>query len=173
MQQLEGTRHAHARHPQPKKGEILLKAEKVHKGFPGVWEHLILDDVDFDVRAGEVHVVLGENGAGKTVLANVLSGFYVASRGRIYIRGKLVTLRSPEDALEQGVAMVHQEFTLVRPLTVAENVALGLKKNDFSYPIAEVERKLDELSTRYDLKLDPRARVEAPVTAGSPSPPST
>jgi simple sugar transport system ATP-binding protein len=160
MQTLEGARHIHARHPPPRRGEILLRAEKVHKGFPGVWEHLILDDVDFDVRAGEVHVVLGENGAGKTVLANVLSGFYVASRGQIYIRGKLVTLGSPEDALKQGVAMVHQEFTLVRPLTVAENVALGSKKNDLSYPIAEVERKLNELSARYNLKLDPKARVE-------------
>ena len=160
MQSLEGVRHTHDKHAPLRKGEILLRAEKVHKGFPGVWEHLILDDVDFDVRAGEVHVVLGENGAGKTVLANVLSGFYVASRGEIYVRGKQVTLKSPEDALRQGVAMVHQEFTLVRPLTVAENVALGLKKNDFSYPIAEVERKLNELSARYNLKLDPKARVE-------------
>jgi len=137
-----------------------LKAEKVVKGFPGVWEHLILDEVDFDVRSGEVHVILGENGAGKTVLANILSGFYVTSRGQIYVREKPVTIRSPEDALKLGVAMVHQEFTLVRPLTVAENVALGLKKNDFSYPIGEVERRLNDLSTRYNLKVDPRARVE-------------
>lgn len=160
MQSLEGTRHIHYKHPPLKKGETLLRAEKVHKGFAGVWENLILDDVDFDVRSGEVHVVLGENGAGKTVLANVLSGFYFASSGQIYIREKSVTLRSPEDALKQGVAMVHQEFTLVRPLTVAENVALGLKKNELSYPIAEVERKLNELSTRYSLKLNPNARVE-------------
>ncbi len=137
-----------------------MKAEKVVKGFPGVWEHLILDEVDFDVRSGEVHVILGENGAGKTVLANILSGFYVTSRGQIYVREKPVTIRSPEDALKLGVAMVHQEFTLVRPLTVAENVALGLKKNDFSYPIGEVERRLNDLSTRYNLKVDPRARVE-------------
>ncbi len=160
MQSLAGTRHAHNKHPPARRGEILLSAEKVHKGFPGVWEHLILDDVDFDVRAGEVHVVLGENGAGKTVLANVLSGFYVASRGQICVRGKPVTLRSPQDALRQGVAMVHQEFTLVRPLTVVENVALGLSKNNLSYPISEVERKLNELSTKYNLTLNPMARVE-------------
>jgi ABC-type uncharacterized transport system ATPase subunit len=160
MQRLAGPRHAHDAHPGFRKGEALLRAEKVVKGFPGVWEHLILDEVDFDVRSGEVHVVLGENGAGKTVLANVLSGFYVASRGQIYIREKPVTLKSPEDALRQGVGMVHQEFTLVRPLTVAENVALGLNKNDLSYPIGEVERKLSELSAKYSLKVDPKARVE-------------
>lgn len=160
MESMIGTRHDHELHPRFEKGEVLLRAEKVVKGFPGVWEHLILDEVDFDVRSGEVHVILGENGAGKTVLANILSGFYVASRGRIYVRGKPVVLNSPEDALKVGVGMVHQEFTLVRPLTVAENVALGLKKNNFSFPIGEVERKLNELSERYKLKVDAKARVE-------------
>jgi len=155
-----GTRHVHEVHPRFEKGQVLLRAEKVVKGFPGVWEHLILDEVDFDVRSGEVHVILGENGAGKTVLANVLSGFYVASRGHIYVRGKPVVLNSPEDALKVGVGMVHQEFTLVRPLTVAENVALGLKKNNFSFPISEVERKLNDLSEKYKLKVDPKARVD-------------
>lgn len=143
------------------KKQVLLKAERIEKGFPGVWEHLILDQVDFDVRSGEVHVILGENGAGKTVLANVLSGFYLATRGRIYVRGKLVTIRSPEDALRLGIGMVHQEFTLVRPLTVAENVALGLKTKSLGYPIQEVERRLNELSARYNLKVDPKATVES------------
>ena len=160
MQLTPGTRHVHKKHPQLTKGEALLRAEKVVKGFPGVWEHLILDEVNFDVKSGEVHVILGENGAGKTVLANVLSGFYAASRGQIYIRGKPVTINSPEDALKLGVAMVHQEFTLVRPLSVAENVALGLKKSSLSFPIDEVERKLNELSARYNLKVDPKAKVD-------------
>ncbi|MGB9022039.1 MAG: ATP-binding cassette domain-containing protein, partial [Candidatus Bathyarchaeia archaeon] len=160
MQSLDGTRPVSEARPKLRKGEVLLRTEKVVKGFPGVWEHLILDAVDFDVKSGEVHVILGENGAGKTVLANILSGFYVATRGQIYIREKPVTINSPEDALKLGVAMVHQEFTLVRPLTVAENVALGLKRNSFSFPISEVERKLSELSTKYNLKIDPKARVE-------------
>jgi len=160
MQPTLGTQHVHDEHPRLAKGDVLLRAEKVVKGFPGVWENLILDEVNFDVRSGEVHVVLGENGAGKTVLANVLSGFYSATRGQIYIRGKPVTINSPEDALRLGVAMVHQEFTLVRPLTVAENVALGLKRSNLSFPIREVERRLSELSTKYNLKVDPKARVE-------------
>jgi len=160
MQSLPGTQHVHDKHPTFTKGEVLLRVEKVVKGFPGVWEHLILDEVDFDVKSGEVHVILGENGAGKTVLANVLSGFYLASRGQIYVREKPVTIKSPEDALRLGVAMVHQEFTLVRPLTVAENVALGLKRNSLSFPIDDVERRLGELSARHNLDVNPKARVE-------------
>lgn len=149
------------RGPPPKRGEILIKAENVVKGFPGIWEHLILDHINFDVRAGEVHALLGENGAGKTVLANILSGFYVITSGQIYVRGKPVKFNSPRDALEYGIAMVHQEFTLVPTLTVAENVALGLKEySSLSFPLKEVERKLAELSERYGLKVDPRAKVE-------------
>ena len=149
------------RGPPPKKGEILIKAENVVKGFPGVWEHLILDHINFDVRAGEVHALLGENGAGKTVLANILSGFYVITSGQIYVRGKPVKFNSPRDALEHGIAMVHQEFTLVPTLTVAENIALGLKEySSLSFPLKEVERKLAELSERYGLKVDPKAKVE-------------
>jgi len=144
----------------PKKGEILLQTEKVCKGFPGIWEHLILDRIDFDVRAGEIHALLGENGAGKTVLANIMSGFYFSTGGKIYIGGKPVVLKSPKDALDRGVGMVHQEFTCARPLTVAENVALGLRGSNFSLPLSKVEKKLTELSARYGLKVDPKAKIE-------------
>ncbi len=143
-----------------RKGEVLLRAEAVKKAFPGVWEHLILDRVDFDVKAGEIHCLLGENGAGKTVLANILSGFYSASEGRMFVRGREVKIRSPKDALNLGIGMVHQEFTLVRPLTVAENVALGVESYNLSYPIGKVEEKLRQLSESYGLKVDPKARVE-------------
>jgi simple sugar transport system ATP-binding protein len=145
---------------QLKKGEILLKAEAVEKAFPGIWEHLILDRVDFDVQAGEIHCLLGENGAGKTVLANILSGFYSTTRGRLIVRGKEVKIGSPKDALSYGIGMVHQEFTLVRPLTVAENVALGVGTFGLSFPIAQVEKKLRELSESYGLKVDPKAKID-------------
>ncbi|MDI6819398.1 MAG: ABC transporter ATP-binding protein [Candidatus Hodarchaeaceae archaeon] len=144
----------------PKLGEILVRAEGICKGFPGVWEHLILDRINFDVKSGEVHALLGENGAGKTVLANILSGFYSLSKGRIYARGKPISIKSPKDALEHGIGMVHQEFTLARPLTVAENVALGLAESNFSFPLSKVEKRIRELSDRYGLKVDPKARVE-------------
>jgi len=143
-----------------RRGEILVRAEGICKGFPGVWEQLILDNINFDIRAGEVHVLLGENGAGKTVLANILSGFYSLSKGRIYVKGKPVSIKSPKDALEHGIGMVHQEFTLARPLTVAENVALGLSESNFSFPLSKVEKKIRELSERYGLKVDPKAKIE-------------
>ena len=88
-------------------GEILLEARGLSKGFPGVWEHLILDHLDFDVRAGEVHTLLGENGAGKTVIANILSGYYDKTEGEVLIRGNPVNLTSPRDGLAHGIAMVH------------------------------------------------------------------
>lgn len=155
-----GKRRKTAAIRKPKKGEILLRTKSVCKGFPGVWEHLILDNIDFDVKAGEVHALLGENGAGKTVLAFLMSGFYFATKGKIYIRGKSVSLKSPRDALERGVGMVHQEFTCARPLTVAENVALGLRESNLSFPLAKVEKRLEEVSERYGLRVDPKAKIE-------------
>ena len=138
----------------------LLRAEGVSKGFPGVWGHLILDAIDFDVRAGEVHTLLGENGAGKTVLANILSGFYSSTAGRVYIEGHHVELNSPKDGLRHGVGMIHQEVMLAGPYTVAENVLLGLDGSPFEHPLKEIERDIAALSERYGLAVDPHARVE-------------
>ena len=87
--------------PNMQKGEILLEARGLSKGFPGVWEHLILDRLDFDVRAGEVHTLLGENGAGKTVIANILSGYYDKTEGEILIRGKPVK-KAEDETTQQG-----------------------------------------------------------------------
>ncbi|MGA0844781.1 MAG: ATP-binding cassette domain-containing protein, partial [Arenicellales bacterium] len=116
--------HSSTRTP-VKKGDVLLEARGLSKGFPGVWEHLILDKLDFDVRAGEVHTLLGENGAGKTVIANILSGYYEKTEGEILVRGVPVHLRSPREGLAHGIAMVHQELMLVPAFTVAENVMVG------------------------------------------------
>ncbi|MGD2184678.1 MAG: ABC transporter ATP-binding protein [Desulfobacterales bacterium] len=142
------------------KGDIILRGKKICKGFPGVWEHLILDHIDLDIRAGEIHTLLGENGAGKTVIANCLSGFYLLSEGQLYVKGKPVTLKSPRDAIRHGIGMVHQELALVKPFTVAQNIALGLPTSDFSFPIPEVEARVRELSQKYKLHIDPLARVE-------------
>ncbi|MFQ5950845.1 MAG: ABC transporter ATP-binding protein [Candidatus Geothermarchaeales archaeon] len=154
------SREAGQRLPKLEKGEELLRAEGIVKEFPGVWTHLILDHVTFDVRAGEIHSLLGENGAGKTVLANILSGFYMPSDGKIHVRGRHVSIGSPKDALRLGIGMAHQETTLVRPLTVAENITLGISESDLSYPLSKVERRIRELLLKYGLKVNPRARVE-------------
>jgi simple sugar transport system ATP-binding protein len=144
---------------------ILLQAQGISKGFPGVWEHLILDHIDFDVRAGEVHTLLGENGAGKTVIANILSGYYGKTDGEILVNGQSVTLNSPLDGLRHGIGMVHQELMLVPTFTVAENIMLGLHAPVFSFRRKMVEKQIQHLSSRYGLKIDPTARVEA-LSAG-------
>lgn len=159
--EVDGTRISGMSVQKARKGEILLRAENIVKDFPGIWEHLVLDHVNFDVRAGEIHALLGENGAGKTVLANILSGFYVATSGQIYVREKPVKFYSPRDALEQGIAMVHQEFTLVPTLSLMENIALGLREyNPFKFPMNEIEKRLTELMSRYNLRVDPEVPIE-------------
>lgn len=102
--------------------EPLLRMEQIDKRFPGVHA---LDHVDFDLYAGEVHVLLGENGAGKSTLMKILSGVVPRDSGRIYIDGQEVGALDPERAQELGVGLVHQEFSLVPSLTVAENIFLG------------------------------------------------
>jgi simple sugar transport system ATP-binding protein len=143
-----------------RKGDAILEGKGICKGFPGVWEHLILDHIDIDVKAGEIHTLLGENGAGKTVIANCLSGFYILSEGQIYVKGKPVTLKSPRDGIRHGIGMVHQELALVKPFTVAQNIALGLSSSDLTFPLPEVEDRVRELSEKYRLHIDPLARVE-------------
>src|SRR6188768_264917 len=100
----------------------LVSAHGVTKRFPGVVAN---DGVDLEVRAGEVHTVLGENGAGKSTLAAVLCGLYRPDEGHVSVRGEPVLLDGPRHGLELGIAMVHQHFRLIERCTVAENVVLG------------------------------------------------
>src|SRR5262245_64222694 len=93
----------------------------ITKRFPGV---LANDDVTFEAAAGEVHALLGENGAGKTTLSNILTGLYRQDEGDVELYGEAVHFHSPRDALDAGVCMVHQNFRLVAPFTVAENVVI-------------------------------------------------
>jgi len=102
----------------------MLQMKGITKRFPGV---LASDNVDFDVRAGEVHTLLGENGAGKSTLMKILYGLYQQDEGEILLNGKVINLTSPANAISHGIGMIHQHFMLVPTLTVAENVALGLK----------------------------------------------
>jgi ABC-type uncharacterized transport system ATPase subunit len=120
------------------------------------------EDVDFEAAAGEVHALLGENGAGKTTLSNILTGLYRPDEGEIRLFGELVDFRSPRDAIDAGVAMVHQHFRLVSPFTVAENVVLGDHRDvgrTFLLHSRTIERRVAELSGRYGLAVDPRARI--------------
>ena len=134
----------------------MLHMRDIVKSFPGVVAN---DHVTFEVRAGEVHALLGENGAGKTTLMNILYGLYRPDSGHIFIRGKEAHIRSPRDAIRHRIGMVHQHFKLVARHTVAENVALGLAGTPFFAPARVVERGLVELSQRYNLPVDPKAKL--------------
>ncbi len=137
-----------------KRGEVVIEMRGITKYFPGV---IANDHIDFDLKAGEVHSLLGENGAGKTTLMNILYGLYQPDEGEIRIRGKRVVLKSPSDAIEMGIGMVHQLFMLLPSFTVAENVILGLK--GFMLNLDQVEKEIAELSEEYCLRVDPKAIV--------------
>jgi general nucleoside transport system ATP-binding protein len=134
-----------------------LQMQQIVKRFPGV---LACDSVDFDVKAGEIHALLGENGAGKSTLMKMIYGLYRPNEGTIKIDGKTVNIRSPQEAIENGIGMIHQHFMLVPSLTVAENVALGMNITRRGLlNLDKVTRELEELSSTYNLKVDPRTPV--------------
>jgi ABC-type uncharacterized transport system ATPase subunit len=136
--------------------ESLLMRDIV-KRFPGV---LANDHVDFDVHAGEVHALLGENGAGKSTLMKILYGLYQAEEGEILINEKKVEITNPMDAIVHGIGMIHQHFMLVETLTVAENVALGLKSSrGILTDIEQVSERIVELAELYGLYVDPEAYI--------------
>src|SRR6516165_821306 len=100
----------------------LLSARGISKSFPGV---RALDEVDFNVRPGEVHALCGENGAGKSTLMRILSGAIRPDSGAIAFKGAPAEFRNTREAMSQGILLVHQEISLVPELTVAENIFLG------------------------------------------------
>ena len=117
--------------------------------------------VDFDARKGEIHALLGENGAGKTTLMNIMSGLYRADEGTIYLSGKQVQIRNPSMATALGIGMVHQQFMLIKPFTVAENIVFGLtKETGLFLDIKPAVDRILELSSCYKLSVDPSACIE-------------
>jgi simple sugar transport system ATP-binding protein len=140
-----------------KPGETVIEMRGITKRFPGVVAN---DDIDFDVKAGEIHALLGENGAGKTTLMNIMYGLLQPDEGEIYVRGRKVVMRSPKDAIALGIGMVHQHFMLVEPHTVTENVILGLKSpKGILLDLEGAKRRIEELSKKYGLKVDPDAKI--------------
>ncbi len=127
------------------------------KHFPGV---LANDHIDLDVRRGEVLALLGENGAGKSTLMKILYGMQQPDEGEIRLDGKTVRINSPADAIALGIGMIHQHFMLVQSLTVAENVALGLRSaRRPMLDLGTIKRGIRDLGERYGLKVDPNASI--------------
>lgn len=134
----------------------MLEMRGICKRFPGVVAN---DHVDFDVTVGEVHTLFGENGAGKSTLMRVLYGLYRPDEGEIRLNGEPVAITSPAVAISHGIGMIHQHFMLVNTLTVAENVALGLRSALSHTNLDAVSGRIRELSERYGLRVDPSATV--------------
>jgi general nucleoside transport system ATP-binding protein len=142
----------------------LLELRGITKRFPGVVAN---DDVDFDLRKGEVHALLGENGAGKTTLMNVLYGLYHADEGEIRMRGERVTFGSPREAIAHGIGMVHQHFMLIPVMTAAENIVLATEptKAAVLLDFAAASARVRELAKTFGFDVDPEALVES-ITVG-------
>lgn len=140
--------------------ETIFRAENVTKQFPGV---KALDDVSFELKKGEVHILLGENGAGKSTFIKLLSGVFPKDAGRFEIDGEEVEITSVNHAQRLGVTTIYQEMNLIPELTVAENIFLGRepKKGSFKVKIdkEEIERRSRELLGSLELDIPPEYPV--------------
>ncbi len=136
--------------------ENVLELTNIVKQFPGV---LASDHVNFTLKKGEVHALLGENGAGKTTLMNIIYGIYKADDGEIYINGEKANITSPHKALEYGIGMIQQHFSLVPSFSVAENIALGLKEFHLFPKIDVIKKRVIELSKKFGLDVNPNGKI--------------
>ena len=115
-------------------------------------------DISFELRRGEVLALLGENGSGKTTLMNMLAGIYFPDEGHIYVNGKLASIKTPKDAYDLRIGMVHQHFKLVDIFTALQNIALGLKNNKYS-SLKKIRADVGEICARYGFNIDLNKKV--------------
>ncbi|MEI7482966.1 MAG: ABC transporter ATP-binding protein [Elusimicrobiota bacterium] len=135
-----------------------IELSGVTKRFGSIYAN---KDASLKVKKGEIHALVGENGAGKSTLMKILYGMYRPDAGEIMVNGKAVALKSPKEAIDLKIGMVHQHFMLVKTLTVAENVVLGEEpvKNGFSLDYARAKEETTRLIKKFNLILDPDALV--------------
>jgi ribose transport system ATP-binding protein len=139
--------------------DLLVVMEGIEKTFPGV---RALDQAQFELRAGEVHALVGENGAGKSTLMKVLAGVYSKDAGRILYQGKEVEIPNPRAAQNLGISMIHQELNLMPHLTLAQNVFVGREPRQgvrFVLDEKRINAQTEALFDSMHLKLDPRTKV--------------
>ena len=138
--------------------EVLVLMQGIEKSFPGVHA---LSQCQFELRAGEVHALVGENGAGKSTLMKVLTGIYAKDAGRIFYKGKEVVIPNPRAGLHLGISMIHQELNLMPHLTVAQNIFIGRepRQGKFILKEKEINEQTQQLLDMMHLKIDPRAKV--------------
>ncbi|SEP59100.1 ABC transporter ATP-binding protein [Piscibacillus halophilus] len=137
--------------------EYVIEMLDIRKEFPGIVAN---DQINLQVKKGEIHALLGENGAGKSTLMNVLFGIYQPEKGNIRVQGQDVHITSPNIANELGIGMVHQHFMLVDTFTVTENIVLGSEPTKgLKVNISEAEKEVQKISDQYGLRVDPKALV--------------
>lgn len=138
--------------------EYLLEVLDVRKEFPGV---VALDNVRFQLKPGSVHALMGENGAGKSTLMKIIAGVYTPDQGQFKLRGQNIRLNTPLDALENGIAMIHQELNLMAPMSIAENIWIGREPlNRFGFVRhGEMAARTRALFEHLDIQLDPQASI--------------
>ena len=143
--------------------ENIIEFRHIVKKFPGI---IACNDINLNIRKGEIHALLGENGAGKSTLMSVLFGMYEPEEGQILIRGKEVKISNPRVATELGIGMVHQHFKLVECFTVLDNIILGAEDSKMGFvQKAQARKKVIELSERYGLNVDVDAYI-SDITVG-------
>ena len=138
--------------------KIALEVKNITKRFPGV---LANDNINFDLKNGEIHALLGENGAGKSTLMNIIYGLYDPDEGEIFINGEKVDIENPHDAIARGIGMVHQHFMLVPVFSVMENIILGSEvTRGPSLNYSKARKDILKISQEYGLEIDPDAIIE-------------
>ena len=139
-------------------GNKVIEMKGINKSFPGV---KALDDVYFDLNAGEVHALVGENGAGKSTLMKILTGIYSMDSGSIMINNNKVNIDTVRDAQKLGIVMIHQELNLMNHLTVAENIFIGREKKRMRIFLdsREQNEKSSEIFAKLNLDINPNIRV--------------
>lgn len=135
--------------------EYAVQLKNITKTFGGV---IANHDVCMDIRRGEILALLGENGSGKTTLMNMLSGIYYPDEGQIWVNGAEVSIRSPKDAFDLGIGMIHQHFKLVDIFTASENVVLGLQEKD-RFDLKSVSKNVKKICDQYGFNLNPEQKI--------------
>lgn len=139
-------------------GNTILEAKNIYKSFSGV---PVLQDVHFEVKAGEVHALMGENGAGKSTLIKIVTGVYSKDEGQIYWEGKPVEINNYQDCQKLGVACIYQELSVIPALTVAQNVLLGREpRNGPFINYKKMNQMTQELIDKYQFPLNPTTIVD-------------
>jgi inositol transport system ATP-binding protein len=136
----------------------LLEVDGIRKAFPGV---VALDNVQFRLRAGTVHALMGENGAGKSTLMKIIAGIYAPDQGQVRVKGKALVFKGPLDALNNGIAMIHQELNLMPSMTVAENIWIRREpKTKLGFvDHGQLRRRTRDLFDHLVIDIDPDAVV--------------